>query len=373
MLRAALSALALFYLASGCQCREEVEETVEPAHSPTLAPLAEPRRVETDAAFALTPVSGGALLLFGEAGGGVRAQALGPFGEARGPARLVSDARRVVELDAFALSSRVGVAWVEETDDGLVVRASLSTDGGIHFRAAETLGPTVTIDGERGRLAMSPYRDDELVLYHRVEAAECVANPGHECARFRRRRLGREPSRAERGVELLEVLHPCEPLVAGALSRDGTTYHGICHVEDTRPSTTIYAIRPAISYAGASPLIGCAPLAMSPLDDGVAVLARCQDGPTIATLDELGSVVWRFPAARRTVTCRDGRPVCEMDGAVLHLGAPIDHIEALLPMVSEGARAIWTGEAILIAEIRGEHAALRRYGCGSGSTVELLD
>jgi hypothetical protein len=180
-----------------------------------------------------------------------------------------------------------------------------------------------------------------------------------------------------RGTEPLEVLHPCDPLVSGALWHDGTGYHAVCHA-DPEPSTLVYAIRPAISYAAPIDLPpGCTPLGIAPLDTGVAALTRCAGRTTATHLDPMGRPLARFDPVERSVTCERGRPTITLgsERARLRLDGARGDLEALLPdaVAPAGARAAWTGEALLVAAHAEGAVSLRRYGCVEGGRFDRVE
>lgn len=341
-----------------------------PARAPSIA---ESRAVSDAAAIALVPTGEGALLAWG-ARHGVRAIPLGPLGEPAGTEIVLADEERAItELDASASGRRVAIAWVADDGASAAVEATYSLDGGRSFAAPDPLGPTVR--GSSGRLDMAAHEDGSLVLYHRIPEGPCVASQG-TCARFTRTGIGGDASRGMRGTEPLEVRHPCDPLVSGALWHDGTWYHAVCHA-DPEPSTLVYAIRPAISYAAPIDLpSGCMPLGVAPLDDGVAALTRCAERTTATHLDLMGRPLARFDPVERSVVCAAGRPSITLgsERARLRLDGSREDLEALLPetIAPEGARAVWTGEALIVAAPARGEVALRRYRCLGGDRFDRV-
>jgi hypothetical protein len=339
---------------------------IRPEPPPRSVVIAEPRAISDAAAFALVPTGEGALLVWG-ARDGVRAIPLGPLGEPAGAElELDEEERAITEIDATASGRRVAVAWVVDDGAEAAVEATYSLDGGRSFAAPEPLGPTVR--GSSGRLDMAAHEDGSLVLYHRIPEGPCVASQG-TCARFTRTGVGGDPSRGMRGTEPLEVQRPCDPLVSGALWHDGTWYHAVCHA-DREPSTLVYAIRPAISYAAPIDLpAGCTPLGIAPLDTGVAAVTRCAGRTSATHLDAMGRPLARFDPAEPSVVCEAGRPSITLgERASLRLDGAREDLEALLPdaIAPASARAVWTGEALVVAAHAQGEVSLRRYRCVGG-------
>ncbi len=381
------SVVLALLIASGCGDDPPPEPTIEPLPRVERPGVAAGRPVATSSAFALVPSSDGALLVWaapGAVGGGVRALPLGPVGQVSGPERrLVTEGAgaggahedrigQVVEVDAAAVGRRVGVAWVVDHVRTPEVESSYSLDGGATFTRPVGLGPTARLErGHGGRLSLAASADGALVLYHRIPAGPCVATEG-TCARFTRSGIGTDETAATRGTEPLEVEHPCEPLVSGATFRDGTWYYAICH-ESPSPRVTTYVIRPEVAYAAAveSPP-GCRPSAVAPLDRGVAILTECGEHTGALVLDSMGRELARLAELERSVRCVDGRPLLRLTEASprfeLHLGGAADHVEGLLPdsVAPRGSRAVWTGEALLVALPLAREVALRRYECVRG-------
>lgn len=380
MARARALWLALLAIA----CAEE-RETPAPRPEPPRprAPIASSRSIAEAGAFALVPVGEGALLVYGapySAGGGVRALPLGALGEAMGRESLVVSRgaaaggpieRRVghaVEVEAAAIGRRVGIAWVLDHGEWLETQAAWSADGGLTFSAPLDLGPSVRLERDRrGRLSMSASDELGLALHHRAADGPCVANRG-TCALLDRVVLGSDAGEARRGSMPLEIQHPCDPLVSGSIAHGGTSYYAICH-EAPEPRTLVYVIRPDVTYAAAidSP-DGCVPAGIAPLDEGVAAVMRCGETGSALVLDAMGRERARIEPVVREASCRDGRPVLRMGAHALRLGAAQDRLEALLPesIAPPGARAIWTGEALLVATPVGRDVSLHRYQCVRG-------
>jgi hypothetical protein len=375
----ALSALALALAAcSGGPAASAPTPTPEPAPAapPRPAPLVAGRLVSTRAAFDLVATGDGAVLAWGaplEDGGGVRAIAMDGLGVGRGDEVIVApaeaDPSSADEVAATSASSRVAIAWIVRRGMSPRAQATVSSSGVDGFAPVADLGPSVAlgIDGAgRGRVVAWAMPDGTPVVGHRLEPGPCRASGG-TCARFRRSRLD---GRSARGDDPMEVADPCEPLLVGAISHGQAWFHGICHGGD-RPATTLYAIDPAGAPLASAPevLAGCTPLGIAPGVTGALGVARCGDGLAMQEIGPRGDVVVDLRNATSEAICENGRPVIAIRGEGGTLRVPLaesmSRIEALLPedVAPPGSRAVWTGEAVLVATIVSREVALRRYQC----------
>lgn len=321
-------------------------------------------------AFALAATAEGALLAVGGADG-VSAQPLDPVGEPRGDAAIL-EAAPVDELVAGAAGRRVGIGWVvvEAPASAPRVRAAFSPDGGVSFLAAQDVDDTVAVPTPGGRLAIAADDGGLVALYHRIVPAPCVASEGI-CARYDRFGLGADAARAGRGTEPLEIDQPCEPLLGGALWSDGSWFTSVCHVQP-QPRALVFTIRPAIHYAVATELpAGCRPAGLAPRTGGALALGACPGGAVRVPLDVMGQAGPPIDARAAGARCEDGRPVVGWPGQELPLSTARGDLAPLLPpaVAPLGARAVWTGEALLIATQVGDVIELRRRRCRGGALV----
>jgi hypothetical protein len=358
-----------------------------PAGAPfALGSIASPRAIATPASFDLVATGQGAVLVFAAPptqGGVLRALALGPRGGTRGRETIVADRAAsaapmlVAEVAAASAGGRLGIAWVgHDSPERAVVFA---THGGVDVQAfapATMLGATVVLPrGARGRLAFAGSDDGGLTLAFRKNEGPCEAQSG-TCARYEYERVGSsEP--APRGVDSNEVRVPCEPLLPGSVWSDGVWFSGVCSAANGLRGY-VFAVREEPSYAAVhdGPL-GCVPVGLVALADGAVSVSRCAEGLHVARLGADGRVTATATRAALTTLCKDGHPQLRARGdgveITLPLGAPQSRLEALLParFVPEGARAVWTGETLLVAAPQGADVFLRSYSCRAGST-ELM-
>jgi hypothetical protein len=368
---------------AACGGREEPAPLppVTAAERATFGPISGPRHVETSASFDLVATAEGAVLVFaapqGE-GGGLRALPLDARGASRG-AELPVVARDasgpplpIAEVVAASSGGKLGIAWIaHETPTQTTI---LATHGGADaqaFAPATSFGPSVVLPrGGRGRLALAAGEDGVLTLSHRRDEGPCEAQSG-TCARYRHRRLGR-PEAASRGTDGNEVKVPCEPLLPGSVWSAGVWFQGVCSALDGARGH-VFAIREQPSYAAVyDGPAGCTPVGVVALPDGAAAVARCAAGLQIARLGSDGRATQTATRATLSAPCEGGRAQLRATGdgvtIALPLQGPQSGVEALLPatLARPGARAAWTGEALLVAEPVGRDVFLRRYACRPG-------
>lgn len=354
---------------------------------PPLAPIIAPRPIATAVAVDLVASGDSAFLAWGVPatdGGGVRFIELGPSGAPRGTetelARRSAAAGgsaeqaplQIIELSMAAAAGHIGVAWIVTPRDVSIVEATYAASPGA-FTAARELGEVDRYDSHtRGSVIVSSGADGALWVTHRITRRACTATTG-ECTRFTRERLDTSGG-VGRGDEPMEVAAPCDPLIPGALSIAGRSYYGVCHLGD-HPATTVYVIDPAVSYAAAAEVLpGCVPMGLAPAGASVVLRAHCPDGDAIARIAETGRVPTTVSPAVLAPICHEGRPTL-VAGSNAELALPLtaseSRLEAWLPenMAPGGSRAVWTGEALLVAVPQAGEVALRRYECVEG---ELL-
>ncbi len=383
----------------GCGDPPPPPATVAPLPTVPVAPIAAPRAIASSIAFDLVTTPAGAVLGWGtpaRQGGGVRALGVDPTGAPRGTEVDVvrrGDARsesadeapaQIEELTLASSGTRVGLAWVVSAPSP-VVQATFSSQETEGFAPANTLAPTVGLvpgsRAARGRISMSTREDGAIVVTHRLTDARCseaiAAEAGDAratCARIGRSELDALVAQAEPGPEM-EVPSPCASLLPGAVTTAGTWFFGICHMAPTL-ATTLYAIRPSLSYAAANDtLAGCVPEAVAPLPEGAAVIGTCEGTARVSIVDATGRETSVVNAPQLDAVCEGGRPTLVMTGEAVPRRIPllnaVSRIEGLLPerIAPRGARAVWTGTALLVAvPIEGE-VSLRRYECREANLV----
>ncbi|MEM9196172.1 MAG: hypothetical protein AAGF12_43810, partial [Myxococcota bacterium] len=131
-------------------------------------------------------------------------------------------------------------------------------------------------------------------------------------------------------------------------------------------SVTAYAIQFEPQYAQAVELMpGCTPVGASPFGSSAAFFSTCGSARNVALLADAAQERNIVGEAEPVVECEAGRPKFLLAGDTEALGGAREGIEHLLPDRVAGPRskAIWTGEAILVASPRGNEVVVNRYEC----------
>jgi hypothetical protein len=344
---------------------------------PTPTVLA-PRPVATAAAFDLVPAGRGALLFVGpppDEGGGLVVHHLGALGERVGSEKRLWAQRAAVppyaiEVAAAAGGGRAAVAWAGQ--EGAEVRVRVTHGSGTTFAPAEDLGPMdVPTHVTRGNVALAGAPDGTLALLYRRTRGPCADGSNEECVRLAARRIGPEGLSEREGMPLV-IPEVCDTPVPGYVWADGTWYYSLCAMVEGAPETTTYSIRFEPRYAQADRMLaGCAPIGLSRVGEGAAVvLGRCAEGRIEGVrLAEVGTERAALRTVTRSVDCAEGRPRALIGGGAEPLVVTFREATAglapLLPeeIAPEGARAIWTEQALLVATPIGGEVSLRRYQC----------
>lgn len=373
----------------GCSLFEDPQPPPAPPPPPPPAPIAAARPIATRAAFDIVSGPAGTFVAWGvpgNDGAGVRILELGPGGAARGseaeigigsaaaPGSTEQAPNQIVELAMAASGDHLGVAWSVIVGGEFHVEAAYAATPPA-FAHAVDLGPMELASG-RGNVSVAALGDGSLYVAHRITRGPChdAETGATQCSRFSRTRLPEGDSVRGDGASVIAT--PCAPLLPGTVggASGEPWFYGVCHGES--PTTTVFVINPdpATQYAAAAEVLaGCTPIAMSRADSGAVLRARCGDDEAFARIDPMGRVARELRHAVLTARCEAGRPVLEARegeaSIVRRLTESESRIEAWLPgnVAPDGARAVWTGEALLVALPMGPESdremGLRRFEC----------
>ncbi len=330
-----------------------------------------PRAVSSPNAFDLVMTSAGATLVYGAAygdGAGIRMLPLTTQGDAAAGERIVlqggAAAGDTVELAAASGGGRIGVGWLERTPRGSRVRVTYGEDSGEAFAPPRTLGNSdAPARGPRGQVALAASNGGRVQVLWRGARTACESGSSAQCVPVSVDRVA--PVASERSGVALVLPSPCARTVTGfAIAADGTWYYGVCD----NSVTTAYAIQFEPQYAHAERLLeGCDPIGISSFAEGVALTGSCEGTVRGTRLESGGRALSHFDSPP-LIGCVEGGPVIEIGTVVSPLGAPRDGLAALLPsqFAPPGSRAVWTGDAVLVAQSQGGEVVLRRYDCQGG-------
>jgi hypothetical protein len=355
-------ALAWSWL-TGCTSEEDEPPGETPGEPDGSAPSAALMRapLAAPAAFDVALTGDGAALVWNE-GNRVRVQWLDAQGAARGEP-VVLTAAPAREIAAAGDADRLAVAWLEVEGKRASVHAAMATNG--RFDAPAPLGPSQTERTDRrGHVVVSLGRRGRLVAFHRGPDAPCEAHA--RCASYAMHEL---PPRGSDSLRpSLVVPSPCDGGIVGVALAGAHWNYGVCALEEGRASTTVFTAQDDPPYAQAQAMLpGCSPLGMTALDREVWMVGVC-DG-------RRSGVRWRgidLPSpvhdlSNLEIVCRGERAALTLDGEI-PLAHPVAGLGPLLPsrLAPGGARAVWTGSALLVAYRAADTLELARYRCLGG-------
>lgn len=348
----------------------EVETPVEPTRR---RPLPARRGVSTGGAFDLVSTDSGAMLVYGQPvtnGGLVRALPLTRGGELAGEERVVGGPQGAsvdaVELAAASASGRVVAVWVWRAATRRQAVMSMGDDRAQAFSPLEVLGEMRDQgSATRGRVAAAASASGELAVAFRIEEVPCEDGATETCQGLRIRRVA--PASNPRSVPLA-IPQACARTWVGFEHVGDTWYYGAC---DQTQGTMIYAIQFDPEYAHVEPHFGgCTPRGLAAFEGGVVSLADCDDGRHGVFVPGAFETRVEFVGEREVGTsCSGETPSITVAGTQVALDAPRSRLELFLPemVAPEGARAVWTGEAILVAQTSGGEVGLHRWECRDGN------
>jgi hypothetical protein len=320
--------------------------------------------LSTPFAFDLVLAPDGAALVWAARDDRIRAQLLDANGVRRGAPKVVAQSAGVRELSAASRAARLGVAWLADHGGDPKVEAVLGD------AASGTFGPTAVLDdgdaalrNARGHVAAATAEDGRLLIFYRAKTEPCTDKPALRCAQFGFRELDVGGPRV-RGLPLSVPL-ACDVGLGGYVVAGERWYYAVCSQQTGALTTTIFSVQPEPMYASAvDTLAGCTPLGMGRLGADVIFAGRCGSARRGVRFSGVGEE----PQALRL----DVSLLCKSDSVLLAAGAnsgwshrvaaPADRLELVLPadIAPDGARALWTGHALLVARAVGPQLELRR-------------
>lgn len=350
--------------------------SIPAAASPSapLAALPPPRAVAAEVAFDLVSAGERVLLVWATPSGALRVAPLDAGGAPAGDARDVGRAEptnkkaeaKVLEVAAAATDDAVAVTWVQEEGRELSAWESFGSRAELRFLPPVALGGMSAGDrARRGHLAMTT-EGERLLVMHRGMTTPCSDGDQH-CTAFATHELSARGAR-ERGLPL-SVPAACGVGVAGYGAVKGRWHYAVCSTASGTAETTLFNVQQEPNYAEAKTVLsGCTPRGALMLDGDVILGGDCPGGPHAVRAGAMETPLTDIELAEAKMTCELGHPKIEAPAFSLVLRDPMGELSPLLPaeVAPRGARAVWTGVALLVARWVAGKVTLRRYECRAG-------
>jgi hypothetical protein len=295
-------------------------------------------------------------------------------GAARGSASVALDGAAMPgepsDLSSAWVRDRLALAWVERAGPKARVRAAWARAEGVNVATPPKLlelgsawvGPRTA----RGNLVVAA-RGDRALVFARGEQTACI-DPGQKsCFGFSFHEL--ETERATLTGLPLTVPVPCTDHSA-ALAVVGERWHyGVCTDTGTVPLTTMFTIERNPEYARSDRLLeGCRPTGTLVFGGAAWLIADCQGNRRAVRVAGRDEPLEFLELRTAHVECAADGVRVRAPGLDLALDEPRGGLEALLPtaLAPEGARAVWSGRALVVAATGGGALALTRHRCDGG-------
>jgi hypothetical protein len=337
-------------------------------------------------AFDLVTAEGGAALVWAPAGGGGlsltlldksgaerRTEPVFAEGEDAGaPASVTS----VGEVAAVARGKELGIAWLEQAGGVARSRSVIRpiNDSGGASPVIEIGAVLTPVSMPRGNLAITSSADRFLVL-SRGQKSECIDATEHDCVGFGFHRLAGTGT-VTQSLPLTVPL-PCEQNSVSFAVVGGRWYYGVCSRATGKPVTTLFSIQTDPEYARADRILeGCLPLGALAQGGDLLVVGDCSGERRAVRVRGGNAETSELRVDRLDAVCDAGRPLIHQLGLAalrLSLDEPRDRLEAFLPpaLSPASARAIWTGQTLLVAAASGGLVKLKGYRCDSTMLREV--
>jgi hypothetical protein len=291
-------------------------------------------------------------------------------GSRRGSASVLLDARarsgEVADLAAAQVGERLAVAWIERSDGKARARAAWAAPKATVFELGPAFhGPKTA----RGNIVVAARRASALVFSRGIEAP-CIDPGKNSCYAFDFHELAAD--RATRTGVPLSVPVPCTDYSTALAVLPSRYHYGVCTDDGKGPVTTIFTITPEPAYARAEQVLaGCEPVGTFLWKDSAWLVAECQGNRRAARIGGGDEVVEYLDMRAPTLQCSSGILRIRASSFELALDEPRPRLEALLPtsIAPRGSRAVFTGNAVLVASNAGTSLRLARYTC-SGDRLD---
>ena len=376
--------LALLSLPLLAACRKRSlasEQASAGASASTRAPIASPQNVGAGS-FDLVTTESGAALVFASGGSAQLSLTLyDPAGAVRRSEPVLTtptdagvSGASIGEVAAVAHGGELAVAWIEEDGANVRSRALVRsiTDSGSSASVIE-IGPVFPpVSRPRGNVAITSTSEasaPRFLVLARGQKTDCIEKTENDCVAFEFHRL--ENGHTARQSLPLTVPLPCDQNSVSFAVAGSRWYYGVCSRATGKPITTLFSIQTDPEYARADRILeGCLPLGALAQGGDLLVVGDC-GGERRGVRMHGGNVESSELRVDRTdALCDSGRPLLRQlgpNGLKLSLDGPRDRLEGFLPpsFAPANARAIWTGQTLLVATPQNGSITLKGYQCDS--------
>jgi hypothetical protein len=336
----------------------------------------------TPTAFDLVPsVSGATLVLVGSTPKRVLRIDLDAGGAPRGAPGTLLDGGLIPgepsDLAAAWVGERLAVAWVERTGAKARVRAAWARSDAVHTVALPAVMELdrawVAPRTARGNVVVAA-RGDRALVFARGEQTACVDPAQKGCFGFSFHEL--QTDRAVATGLPLAVPVPCADHSA-ALAVVGRRWHyGVCTDTGGAPMTTMFTIEHEPEYARADRLLeGCKPTGMLHFGGAAWLVGDCQGNRRAVRVGGRDEPLEFLELRSARVECTADGARVRAPGLDLVLDEPRGRLETVLhsDLVPAGARAVWSGRALVVATTSAGPLTLNRRRCeASGLVTEAV-
>jgi hypothetical protein len=274
------------------------------------------------------------------------------------------------EVVAATLGEQLAVSWLEHGATGGQLRGMtrklLQAGDAVASPMGDILAPYAT---PRGNLSLAT-SDGRFLALTRARPTPCADSTQRDCVGFYFFRL--EPAGNNRSGPPLAVPEPCAQNAVSFAVSGARWYYGVCSRETGKPVTTVFSIQnnPAYYARADRVLEGCLPIGAVAIGDDLVVAGDCAGTLRAVRLGGGDADSREVRVDRLEAVCQAGKPLIRQlgpDGLQLPLSGRRDRLEAFLPANFNlpQARAVWTGETLLVAGLLGSGMTLKGYRCDS--------
>jgi len=294
-----------------------------------------------------------------------------------GLARVTGVGAAVADLALAAVGSDAALAWSDASAAQARLRAAWVPSSG----AARTfeLGESVRADGAmRGALSLVARERAALLLARGLERP-CDNTSGRPCSTFQFFEIAPDAGRST-GLSLT-VPRPCAEHSAQLVSarraasgEPGPLEYAICAGPEGASGLTVFSIQPNPAYAAAEEaLAGCTPLGAGRFGGEATFVGVCAGQRRGVSVSADGGALVAHNLDERGLVCKASGPLLRFGSGWLRPSEPLGRLELLLndDLAPAGARAVWTGAALVVAHSRHGRLSLHRYGCRDTRLLEL--